>query len=144
MCRIKKALLVLTFLFFCIAYTQEKETVYLNFDLNSKEMCKTLKDGGGYLDIKKYQKIKSQSKKSNYRFYICDELFLFKRGLKPDTCTIKYLKNIKISNLINLKIEVNKINPLYPYKVFPNLYLVEKINDSIIVKYKVKWEYYIE
>lgn len=141
MYRITKISLILAFLFLSISYAQEKETVYLNFDLNSKETCKTPKEGGGYLNIKKFRNIKQKNK--DIDFYICKELFLFKSGLKPDTCTIKYLKNIKISKIEDLKKIVKIENPLYPFKVFEKVYLVDKINDSTIVKYDVKWEYYI-
>ena len=71
-------------------------------------------------------------------------LSFIKNNNKIDSCRIEYLKNINMSNIDILIKKVNKTNPLYPYKVFPNLFLVEKINDSIIAKYKVKWEYYIE
>ena len=143
MCGIKKRFpIILLHLFFSLIYAQNKETIYLNFDINSKETCRTLKDGGGYLNVKKFQKIKQ--KNGDLDFYICEELFLFKRNLEPDVCSIKQVKNIKISKIEDLKKIVDKENPLYPYRVFPHLYLVEKINDSTILKYKVKWEYYIE
>jgi hypothetical protein len=68
----------------------------------------------------------------------------YAKSTEIDSCNIKLLKVIKFSDLKTLDKEVNQVNPLYPYKVFPHLYLVEKINDSTILKYKVKWEYYIQ
>lgn len=129
-------------MFFSSIYAQEKETVHLNFDLNSKETCKVLKDGGGYLNVQKFKKIKQ--KNGSIDFYICEELFSFKRNLNPDIRNIKHLKSIKISQIEDLKNIVNKINPLYPHDVFKKVFLVEKINDSTIAIYDVKWQYYIE
>jgi hypothetical protein len=125
-------------------YGSTKKTIYLFFDRNSNETCKVLKDGGGYLDQKKFQKIKSFQSKFRYRFYICNELFLLEKNKNIDTCTIEYLQNIKFSNVENLRKTINQVNPLYPWKVFKKVYIVEKIDEEKIVKYDVKWQHYIE
>lgn len=117
-----------------------QQKTYLYFDASSDKTF-SVEVNGKIITEQFYSK--GINKNGDITFYINKEMFYLKKK-EVDTCKIEYLKNIKISNLSNLKIVVNKINPLYPYKVFPNLYLVEKINDSIIVKYKVKWEYYIE
>lgn len=142
----KKYIYIILVLSFKFSFAQKEQAVYLKFDSKSEESCQIQeKDKGRYHNNKKqkkYIKNKSSSKDYSYRFYICKELFLAYK--KIDTCNIKYLNNIKISKLIELKKVVEKTNPLYPEKIFPNLYLVEKINDSTIIKYKVKWKYYIE
>ena len=138
MCRIKYIILVLLFLLFYQKGVSQK-IVYVSFDNSSKEMY-DYEIGNGQIGKEKIY-IKEFKKNQKIYFYIKKELF---ESEEIDTCKIEYLKNIKVSDLSTLKKEVNRTNPLYPYKVFPNLYLVEKINDSLIVKYKVKWEYYIE
>lgn len=125
---------------FCFSQQKVQQKTYLYFDASSDKTF-SVEVNGKIITEQFYSK--GINKNGDITFYINKEMFYLKKK-EVDTCKIEYLKNIKISNLSNLKIVVNKINPLYPYKVFPNLYLVEKINDSIIVKYKVKWEYYIE
>lgn len=118
-----------------------KKKVYVYFDSFSNKMY-SYEIGDGKKGKEKVY-TKELKKNGNITFYIGKEMLSLNKK-EIDTCRVEYLKNIKISDLNTLKKEVNKINSLYPYKVFPNLYLVEKINDSTIVKYKVKWEYYIE
>lgn len=142
----KKYIFIISYLIFNFSSAQKVEKVFLEFNSDSNEFCDiSKKDRGRYhsiVDTKKFIKTKSSLKNYSYRFYICKELFLSDK--ESDTCSINYLHNIKFSKIEDLKKKVYDTNPLYPYKVFPNLYLVEKINDSTIVKYKVKWEYYVE
>lgn len=137
----KKLILLLTIIFFQFSFSQSKEKKFIIFDSSSNSEFKE-ELGNGKKGIRKTF-IKEYKDYGNITFYIGKEMFHFDEK-EVDTCKIEYLKKIKISDLNILKKEVNNVNPLYPYKVFPNLYLVEKINDSLIVKYKVKWEYYIE
>ncbi|WP_046758702.1 hypothetical protein [Kordia jejudonensis] len=123
-----------------LSQTNEKNT-YLIFD-NLSNQTYSFEIGNGKIGTEKIFR-KEKKKEGNIKFYIKKEMFLSNKK-QSDTCTIDNLKNIKVSKIEDLKKDVNKINPLYPYEVFPNLYLVEKINDSTIVKYKVKWQYYIE
>jgi len=141
---IKKLIFIISiFPILLFSQEQKKETVYLLFDTNSIDTY-TFETGDGKVTSRAVY-IKENKKYKNINFYIGKELFTFnKKKNEIDTCTIKHLKNIKISKIEDLKKIVNKINPLYPFKVFEKLYLVEKINDSTIVKYDVKWEYYIE
>lgn len=99
--------------------------------------------GDGKKEIRKNY-IKELRKNGDIVFYINDNMFRYYKRNEIDSSKIKHLKNINFSKLKSLKKKVNKVNPYYPYKVFPNLYLVEKINDSLFVKYEVKWEYYIK
>lgn len=125
---------------FCFSQERSKLKTYLHFDSSSKKTYSV--ELNGKTTTEQFYS-KGIMKNGDITFYIGKEMFYF-NNKEVDTCKIEHLKNIKISDLNILKKEINKTNPLYPYKVFPKLYLVEKINDSLIVKYKVKWEYYIE
>ena len=125
---------------FCFSQEKAPQKTYLYFD-SSSEKTYSIEVNGKKTTEQFYSK--GIKKNGDITFFIDKEMFYFNKK-EVDTCKIEYLKNIKISDLNTLKKEVNKTNSLYPYKVFPNLYLVEKINESLIVKYKVKWEYYIE
>lgn len=138
------------YIFICIwsnfCLTQNKETIFLYFDASSKESCnipQSQKDRYNEKpNLKKFVKIAQKDR--NIEFYICKEQFLYRKEDKRDTCKISLLNTIKFSKIDDLMRKVNKVNPLYPDKVFKNIYIVEKINDSSFVKYKVKWQYYIE
>ena len=143
MYRLKKIMLILLLSLISQKVLSQKSEnkIYLLFDNSSMETY-NYEIGDGKIGTEKVY-IKELKKNKDIIFYINKEMFYFKKK-EVNTCKIECLRSIKISDLKKLKKEVNKRNSLYPYKVFPNLYLVEKINDSIIVKYKVKWEYYIE
>lgn len=120
-------------------FTQEK---FIFFNNNSNETVEVEIGNGKKNRLKKFRK--AFKKNNDIHFYINNELFVFKyKESSIDTCKSKYFNKIKFSNLNNLKKKVNSTNPLYPYKVFPNLIIVEK-EDFGIIKYRVKWEYYIE
>ena len=142
MCRMRKLILFLSLMICQKALSQVNEKrIYVYFDGFSNETY-SYEIGNGETGRERVY-IKELQENGSIVFYIRKEMLSFKEN-EIDTCEVEYLKNIKISDLKTLKKKVVKINPLYPYKVFPNLYLVEKVNDSTIVKYKVKWEYYIE
>jgi len=142
MYRMKNIVIIVIAIFsqFCLSQSNNEERVYLEFN-SSSEKTYLVEVNGRKIREKFYSK--GIKKNGEITFYIGKEMLSF-NNTEIDTCRIGHLRNIKISNINDLKREVNKINAFYPYKVFPNLYLVEKINDSTIVKYKVKWEYYIE
>ena len=125
---------------FCFSQKKTQQKTYLHFD-SSSEKTYSVEVNGKTITEQFYSK--GIKKNGDITFFIGKEMFYFNKK-EIDTCKIEHLKNIKISDINNLKKKVKKINPLYPYKVFPKLYLIEKINDLLIVKYKVKWEYYIE
>ena len=137
----KKLILLFTIIFFQFSFSQSKEKKFILFDLASYSAYNE-ELGNGKVGIKKTF-IKEFKENGFITFYIGKEMFYFDKK-EVDTCRIEFLDKIKISDINILKNKVNNLNTLYPYKVFPNLYLVEKINDSLIVKYKVKWVYYIE
>ena len=139
----KKILAVILITYFHFSFSQSHERKYIMFDSSSNSTYE-YEIGNGKKELRRVF-IKENKKDGNITFHIKDKMFTYSyKSNEIDTCSIKYLKNIKFSNLKSLEEKVNKVNPLYPHKVFPNLYLVEKIGDSIILKYKVKWEYYIE
>lgn len=143
MYRIKNRIVIfIVFLpFICICQINKQE-VYLYFDETSPETY--LVEVNGRMVKEKFY-TKGVNKNGNVTFYMGREMLLFnKKNNKIDSCRIEHLENIKMSNIGTLIKKVNKTNAFYPYKVYPNLILIEKINDSIIAKYKVKWEYYIE
>lgn len=125
---------------------QQNKTIYLLFDSKSNEICNIPKSEQGryHGDTKAKRFLKINTNINEVKFYICKERFLLYSNSKNDTCSVKFIEKIKISDIFELKKIVNKENPLYPYKVFKNIFLIEKINDSTFVKYKVKWQYYIE
>ena len=141
-----KYILIAYCLFLNYSFSQESKKVFIRFNSKNNELCEISKyEMGRYHTVekvKKYVKSKSHLEKYSFRFYICKELFLAKNEI--DTCSTKYLNNIEFSRIEDLRKTVSKINPLYPSKVFPNLYLIEKISDSTLAKYKVKWQYYVE
>jgi len=136
----------LFFVFFSISLAQEKSTKYVFFDSNSSEICKIPESQQGRYhgttSIKRY--IKTMKKDETIDFYICNELFSLNKKTNIDTCSTDYLKTIKLSKIEDLIIRVNKENPLYPDQVFEKIYIIEQINDSTLLKYNVKWQYYIE
>ncbi|MFK7749124.1 MAG: hypothetical protein AB8B65_12085 [Kordia sp.] len=143
----KRYILIAFILFFYISNAQNEKEYFLLVDSESNELCQVSKKDNGRYHSKTntsdtYLKTKSSLKEYSYRFYICKELFL--SNTKIDTLSINYLKDVKISDITDLKEAVAKTNPLYPFKVFPNLYIVEKIDASTLLKYKVKWKYYVE
>lgn len=143
MYRMNKTIVVFIFFLYQFCFSQgNEENTYILFDTSSKKEYFVEVDGK-MIKEKFYRK--GINKNGNITFSLGKEMLSFiKKDNKIDSCRIEYLKIINISNIDNLIKKVNNTNPLYPYKVFPNLFLVEKINDTIIVKYKVKWEYYIE
>lgn len=140
----KKLKFLLLFIVYSnLSFSQSNENKYLMFNSLS-ETNYEYEIGNGKKEIRKVF-IKEPKKNGDIIFYIKDKMFrYYKKANEIDSCSLKHANDITFSTLKSLETKVNDINPYYPYKVFPNLYLVEKINDSIIVKYKVKWEYYIE
>lgn len=138
----KKVLFISCLGFFQLLFCQQKDKVYILFDLKSNQTCEVYKDGGGLTKQRKFQIIHQRD--GDIDFYVCKELFTLKKGLKPDTLSINFLKDIKFSETENLKKIVDEVNPFYPFKVFKKVYLVEIINKTSLIRYDVKWQYYIE
>ena len=120
---------------FLFSQNQKKETIYLLFEVN-KEKC-LIEDGAGnsnFLD--KYRK---EYKGDIIFFWICDELFTFhKNRSKKDTCSIKALDNIKLTDFDYI---LKKYDSLFEFKhhVFDKIYFIEKISNDKIIKREVLW-----
>ncbi|WP_225037257.1 hypothetical protein [Winogradskyella sp. SM1960] len=116
--------------------TEEKETVYLLFNRQSKEKC-IIEDGSGNsLNLKKFRK---EFQGKYIYFKICNEIFTaHKTKSFKDTSSIKILDNLKI---INSEYLLNKYNSSNEFKhhVFDKVYLIEKISKDKIIKYEVTW-----
>lgn len=131
------------------AMGQSQKPIYIYFEENSSEMCTIPSEQRGRYHgdkrVKKYKKINS-AEKNNYshQFYICNELFIFANKGKIKKCGIEYLDEIKFSDIQELTTTAYNKNPLYPFKVYPNIYIVEKANENEIYLYAVKWLYYVE
>lgn len=131
------------------AKEQSQKEIYIYFEENSTEICNIPNEQKGRYHgdkkIEKYKKIKSSdSNKDSYQFYVCNELFIFENEKRIKKCGTNYLDNVQFSNIKDLIVIVNNKNPLYPFKVFPNIYIVEKANEKEIFLYKVKWQHYVE
>ena len=132
--------IVTLFLIFSTIYsfsqTEEKETVYLLFNRQSKEKC-IIEDGSGNsLNLKKFRK---EFQGKYIYFKICNETFIaHKTKSFKDICSIKILDNLKI---VNSEYLLNKYNSSNEFKhhVFDKVYLIEKISKDKIIKYEVTW-----
>lgn len=130
----------------CVAQDKSEEIVFLHFENNSDATCDISEEQqgrfSGKTETKKYKKI--SQKNGEIHFYICKELFIFSNNKAKEILKSDYLKNIKFSAIKDLINQVHESNPLYPDKAFDKIYIIEKISDKKITKYKVKWQYYIE
>ncbi|TRO66792.1 hypothetical protein [Christiangramia sabulilitoris] len=144
MCRIKRFFIITFSLIICenLSAQNNNKDFYLIFDSLSNKAYEYEIGNGKVAEEKVYRK---ELKKNGDRiFYIKKELFRnINKANTIDTCNIESWPENNISNLSELKRKLDTINALYPYKVYPNLFLIEKLNDSIFVRYKVKWEYYL-
>lgn len=139
--------------FSILSHSQEKESDYFVFNKGGKKYLKPIK----YI-LFDSKKDKKNIDNTNTYFYIKGRKFLFsKKNQKVDTCNIKFLKNIKFSNISNLEKEVYdfyikkmkeddywkdkiKKHPM-PIKInsYVKVILVSLENNSLI-KYDVTWE----
>lgn len=134
-----KNIIFITLIFTCLfCYSQnkdKKETIYLLFDINSKENCTIEVEGKGYVKKNKFRK---ERQGEFIIFKICDESFSAHKSKSiKDTCSIKALDNLKVVSLdyINKK----KSKTILKYNPFDEIYIIEKISDNKIIKYEVAW-----
>lgn len=118
---------------------QDKKAVYVLFDTKSKETYMT--DVGGWGDEIKLAKVRK------YRKYETDEgidfiieqhgmegvFFHWDKKTKPDTLSISFLKKISLTNHKTAERTLDE-----------KRYILEKINDSTLVKYDVILGRYIQ
>ena len=139
--------IIFIILYSYFGFSQNKETVYIKFNADSKETFEKENDIGEIVKEKKYIKTFYKDKNENLnsiKFYIGKELFELDKKNKIDTCSVGFLQNKKISNIKSLKEIVNKGDSFYPWKNFKKVYLIENFNQDQIILYDAKWVYYIE
>ncbi|MFC4221725.1 hypothetical protein [Flagellimonas marina] len=116
-----------------ISAQTEKETVFVNFDIDSNEKCTIDVEGKGYLQVKKYRKTMLQDK---VRYLICDQKFdlMDKSCVVMDSTKIKTLHLSELDYLLKKKHEgILRQNP------FNAIFLIEKIHENKFAKHKVYW-----
>jgi hypothetical protein len=122
-----------------IALSQGPKFIY--FDGSSDEIY-SKEDGSGNTNSEKlFQKslVNGHSK-----FFIKGELFMVLNHKNIEILNENNLKNTNFSSIDKLKIKVQKENGYYPYKVYPDIFLIEKVSENKYQKFKVKWVYHIE
>jgi hypothetical protein len=142
-------------------------STFINAQTKESDCYTFYKGGEKYLKPVKYilydslnpnmQRKKDKQKKY---FHIMGESFVYEQNYAADTCTINFLKKIKLENPADLhqnaykyfkkkKQEVerkanNKFQVLYPvtdfYPYF-KVYILERTDKNKLIKYEVDWEY---
>lgn len=142
-------------------------TTFVNAQGRESDYFTFYKGGEKYLKLVKYVYFNSNvinEKKINdeleINFYIDGQRFTHRNNHKIDTCSISFLKKIKLIKPSTLqqvtyeyfkekmieqeKIGNNKFHLLFPIRGFQNyvkVYVLEKINNDKLLKYEVDWEY---
>ncbi len=135
----KHIIIVIIFFSSTFSFSQtKKETAYIFFDKTSKETCEIEDGDGNLLKVNKYRKVKENKR---IKFLICNEVFLLKENTMIDTCSIDNIINIKFQTVEELNKEISSLDKLYFFKnnEFENIYIIEKISESKIIKNKVYW-----
>ncbi|AUC74278.1 hypothetical protein [Olleya sp. Bg11-27] len=143
--RLKYIYITLTFLLISISvFSQEKvNKIYILFDIESKREF-SYENGSGNTETTKVF-VKEKKNNGKVDFYIEKQLLKFYNKRKElDTICFNNFEDLKFSNIKELRRVVDKKNPLYPYKVFNNIFLVEKLSEDKFLQYSVRWENYIE
>ncbi|RAV27417.1 hypothetical protein [Sinomicrobium soli] len=121
---------------FAFSQKTEKETIYILFDIANKEKCEVEIEGKGIQRINKYRISKSMD---NTFYYICDEIFVPKKGGEVDTCSVKNLKKIDIKNIDYLiDVKKKKTESFFKNSIFKKIYFIEPHKDYLM-KYEVSW-----
>lgn len=121
-----------------VIFAQEKEA-YLFFNQDKSEKIKVINEDGETSEIDKYRKIIQEN--GNIDFYIGQEVFTHYPKSKIDTCKNAVLKHVKLSKVCDLYKTWEKSGLFLNTNVFNTIYILEKENDSFIIKYEVKWQY---
>ncbi|WP_299107170.1 hypothetical protein [uncultured Tenacibaculum sp.] len=115
---------------------EEKESIYLFFDLKNNKKCIVEDGSGNKLSLNIYRK---ELKKDKVIFHICGEQFFLNKKTEIDTCNVKNIKNLNIKSLNYIKDKYQKENS-FKHHVFKQINIVEKISETKIVKYlNVRW-----
>lgn len=142
-------------------------TTFVNAQKKGSDYFTLYKGGEKYLKLVKYVYFDSNvinEKKTNDElkiyFFIDGQRFVHRNNHKIDTCSVSFLKKIKLSKPSTLqqdtyeyfkekkieqeKIRNNKFHLLFPIRGFQDyvkVYILEKINNDKLLKYEVDWEY---
>lgn len=129
-----------------LLFSGQTRVVYLFFDASSPSTCEVGPEMAGRFheskSVKSFEKAKSKT--GDIRFYLCKELFQYASSDGVAEISETELAKLEFSDLDNLIKKVSKENPLYPSKVFPIIYIIEKGEGKSYLKYPVEWKYYIE
>ena len=139
MYKLKILLSIFFMVFSAIAFSQEPKFIY--FDGSSNENY-TKEDGSGNTNSEKlFQK---SLVNGHLKYFIKGELFMVLNHKNSEILNEDDLKNTNFSSIDKLKIKVQEENVYYPYKVYPDIFLIEKVSENKYQKFKVKWVYHIE
>ncbi|MGB6269763.1 MAG: hypothetical protein WBF67_12220 [Olleya sp.] len=147
----KRFLLIALFLFgLNLGFSQTNDSIkevedkiYILFDIESK-LEYSYENGSGSTETSKVF-VKEEKNNGEVDFFIKKELLKFYNNKKElDTICLNHFKDLKFSIIEELRKIVDKKNQLYPYKIFNNIILIEKLSEDKYLQYRVRWEFYIE
>ena len=131
----KKSLLIVVLLnaFVVLAQGNEKEEVFILFDLTSDKKC-LIEDGSGNFNYEKFFRKKRETKR--IIFHVCDQEFGFEINQPIDT--LNSIKNLNIKGIDYIKRKYQEGND-FKHHVFKKIYILEKLSNDRILKYDVTW-----
>lgn len=129
-----------------LLFSGQTRVVYLFFDASSPSTCDVGSEMAGRFheskNVRAFEKVKAST--GAISFYLCKELFRYEGADEVEEVSQAELGKLKFSDLDDLIQKVAETDPLYPSKVFPKIYVIEKGEGESYRKYPVKWEYYVE
>lgn len=136
-----------TIMVWTLIFSQEKkDPIYIYFNSSSDQQCtlteEYLNTQGNSKNLKMFEEAIQQN--GDIFFYVCGALFEYSSNTPIDTLSISSKPNFEFADFNKLIKIVEKENPLYPGSVFENIYIVEKMKDKKMLKYKVQWKYFIQ
>ena len=132
--------IVIIFLMFLPIYTfsqtEEKETVNLLFNIQSKERYSGEDGSGNSLSLNKFRK---ELQGDYIHFKIGDETFTTHvSDSYKETCSINILSKINLVD-INYLLKKHDGSNEFKHHVFDKIYIIEKISEDKVIKYEVSW-----
>lgn len=127
----------------------QRESIYLKFDSNSKDVY-AYENGSGHT-VKELVYQKHQKDNGDMVFYIKGQMFVHdKTKMDKKQCDFSKLSYIKLlapDEVILYVVKVQEKYPMwykYPSTEYPKIYIVEKLSNQLIDLIEVNWQYYIE
>ncbi len=143
-----KLIFVLILLATQLSFGQRK-SLYLNFDISSKETF--FKENGSGKTIKEFVYLKNKKSNGNIEFFIKDQKFLYNKSkMVKKIVDLKKLQKqqlLSANEVVKYVEKVRKKYPMwyrYPSKGYPRMYVVENYSNCKVILYEVNWKYYIE